>query len=221
MAVEQINKLFSEIVEMVRKIEADGIHSGCADDELLREARDIKQKTESFSYRNTDYFRYVEHYQNIREILSTKPWKGERVLDKILNSLYFEAIDNHINGVGVNCDKCHKFMGKCSYCPHCGKKLVPNEHSQLRITEDVGDVMDVYLSPDEYPETYKKKHTELVRSCGMTAREATELLKKNPIQLELFYSMDQGLFAVEAEAVECTSIYNPYNGAEIPNDNLS
>lgn len=111
-------------------------------------------------------------------------------------------------------------MGKCSYCPHCGKKLVPNEQSQLRITEDVGDVMDVYLSLDEYPETYKKKHTELVLSCGMTEREATELLKKSPIQLELFYSMDQGLFAVESEAVECSSIYNPYTGAEVSNDNL-
>lgn len=87
MAVEQINKLFSEIVEMVRKIEADGIHSGCADDELLREARDIKQKTESFSYRNTDYFRYVEHYQNIREILSTKPWKGENVARVVIRLL--------------------------------------------------------------------------------------------------------------------------------------
>lgn len=146
---------------------------------------------------------------------------ARRELDKILSSLYFEAIDNHVNGVGINCDKCHKFMGKCSYCPHCGKKLVSSEAgSQLRITEDVGDVLDVYLSPDEYPETYKKKHTELVQSCGMTEREATELLKKSPIQLELFYSMDQGLFAVESEAVECTSIYNPYNGAEIPNDNL-
>ena len=145
---------------------------------------------------------------------------AHRELDKILGSLYFEAIDNHINGIGVNCDKCHKFMGKCGYCPHCGKKLVPNEHSQLRITEDVGDVMDVYLSPDEYPETYKKKHTELVQSCGMTEREATELLKKSPIQLELFYSMDQGLFAVESEAVECSSIYNPYTGAEVANDNL-
>ena len=134
--------------------------------------------------------------------------------------MYFEAIDNHINGIGVNCDKCHKFMGKCSYCPHCGKKLVPNEQSQLRITEDVGDVMDVYLSLDEYPETYKKKHTELVLSCGMTEKEATELLKKSPIQLELFYSMDQGLFAVESEAVECSSIYNPYTGAEVANDNL-
>lgn len=146
---------------------------------------------------------------------------ARRELDKILGALYFETIDNHINGVGVSCDKCHKFMGKCCYCPHCGKKLVPNEQSQLRITEEVGDVLDVYLSPDEYPETYKKKHTELVQSCGMTEKEATELLKKNPIQLEFFYSMDQGLFAVESEAVECTSIYNPYNGAEIPNDNLS
>lgn len=146
---------------------------------------------------------------------------ARRELDKILSSLYFEAIDNHINGVGANCDKCHKFMGKCSYCPHCGKKLVASEAgARLRITKDVGDVLDVYLSHDKYPDTYKKKHTELIHSCGMTAREATELLKETPIQLELFYSMDQGLFAVESEAVECSSIYNPYTGAEVTNDNL-
>lgn len=84
MAVEQKNKLFSEIVEMVRKIEADGIHRGCVDDELLKEARDKEQKIESFSYRNTDYFRYVEHYQNIRDILSNKPWKGENVIKEVI-----------------------------------------------------------------------------------------------------------------------------------------
>lgn len=84
MAVEQTNKLFSEIVEMVRKIEADGIHMGCSDDELLREARGKEQKIESFSYRNTDYFRYVEHYQNIRDILSTKSWEGENVIKEVI-----------------------------------------------------------------------------------------------------------------------------------------
>ena len=146
---------------------------------------------------------------------------ARRELDKILSSLYFEAIDNQINGLGVSCDKCHNFIGKYDYCPHCGKKLVSNKAcSLLRITEDVGDVLDVYLTPDKFPETYTKKHTELVQSCGMTEKEATEVLKENPIQLELFYSMNQGLFAVESEAVECTSIYNPYNGTEIPNDNL-
>lgn len=84
MSVEQKNKLFSEIVEMVRKIEADGIHRGCVDDELLKEARDKEQKIESFSYRNTDYFRYVEHYQNIRDILSNKPWTGENVIKEVI-----------------------------------------------------------------------------------------------------------------------------------------
>ena len=84
MAVEQTTKLFFEIVEMVRKIEADGIHMGCVDDELLREARGKEQKIESFSYRNTDYFRYMEHYQNIKDILSNKPWKGENVIKEVI-----------------------------------------------------------------------------------------------------------------------------------------
>lgn len=84
MAVEQTNKLFSEIVEMVHKIEADGIHMGCSDDELLREAREKVQKIESFGYRNTDYFRYVEYYQNIRDILSNKSWEGENVIKEVI-----------------------------------------------------------------------------------------------------------------------------------------
>ena len=84
MAVEQTNKLFSEIVEMARKIEADGIHRGCADDELLREAREKEEEIARFGYCNTDYSRYLEHYHNIKDILSSKSWKGENVAKVII-----------------------------------------------------------------------------------------------------------------------------------------
>lgn len=84
MAVKQTNKLFSEIVEMVRKIEADGIHMGCSDDELLREARGKEEEIARFGYCNTDYSRYLEYYHNIKDILSTKSWKGENVAKVVI-----------------------------------------------------------------------------------------------------------------------------------------
>lgn len=84
MAVEQTNKLFSEIVEMVRKIEADGIHVGYSDDELLGEARDKEEEIARLGYCNTDYSRYLGHYHNIKDILSAKSWQGENVAKMLI-----------------------------------------------------------------------------------------------------------------------------------------
>ncbi|MFR9543600.1 MAG: hypothetical protein SNH27_16320, partial [Rikenellaceae bacterium] len=61
---------------------------------------------------------------------------------------------------------------------------------------------------------------ELIKQSGMTESEADDCLLTTPIQIELFYSAT-GLFAVEAEAVDNCEIYNPYDGKEIPNDNLT
>ncbi|MDC1809089.1 hypothetical protein POZ03_01275 [Bacteroides uniformis] len=78
-AVERINKLFSEMVEMVPKIKNDGIHIGCVDDELLEEAKKKEEEIISFYHRKTDYSRYLEHYQNIKDILTTQRWQEENV----------------------------------------------------------------------------------------------------------------------------------------------
>ena len=50
--------------------------------------------------------------------------------NKILGDLYFEAIDNHTQGLGYECDDCHQFKGKCSYCPNCGKKIASHQPSK-------------------------------------------------------------------------------------------
>lgn len=89
---------------------------------------------------------------------------------------------------------------------------------ELRITEETGDVIDVYPDSNKYPVIYQRKIHEL--TTGMTKEEAELYLLQSPIQLELFYDLDRGLFAVESEAVESCEIYNPYTGREIPNDNL-
>ena len=90
---------------------------------------------------------------------------------------------------------------------------------ELRITEDEGDVIDIYLSPNKTPVAYQRKKKELMESCGMLEDEAERRLL-HPIQIEIFYCYDQGLFGVEAEMLACCDVYNPYTGKEIPNDNL-
>ncbi len=89
--------------------------------------------------------------------------------------------------------------------------------SELRIREEEGHVIDVFLQPNTQP--YIARIAELI-NAGMSRGEAEEYLSTTPIQLELFYSASQGLFGVETEALESCEIYNPYSGDEIPNDNL-
>ena len=48
------------------------------------------------------------------------------------------------------------------------------------------------------------------------ARRATA----TPLTLELFYGIGQGLFAVESEPLDSIRVYNPYDGTEVPNENL-
>ena len=93
-----------------------------------------------------------------------------------------------------------------------------NKPQDLRITETQGDTIEIFLCPNKHPVAYQRKLWELVNQ-GMTRHEAETILLR-PLQLELFYDIDTGLFAVEAEATECCEIYNPYSSRIIPNDNL-
>ena len=43
-------------------------------------------------------------------------------------------------------------------------------------------------------------------------KEAESMVDKMVFNLEIYYSIDSGLFAVESEAVESGLIYNPYTG---------
>ncbi len=90
----------------------------------------------------------------------------------------------------------------------------------LRITEQEGDTIEVYLTPDKTPEAYQRKIHELVYLSGMSREEAENYLSITPVPLELFYDIDRGLFAVESGAAECCEVYNPFTGKEIPNENL-
>lgn len=74
------------------------------------------------------------------------------------------------------------------------------------------EVVDVYLSKNAHPIAYNAKLEELVKEAGMTQREAELYIETTPFQLELYYSYNQGLFGVEAEAVTDCDITNPYTG---------
>ncbi len=89
---------------------------------------------------------------------------------------------------------------------------------ELRIKEEEGQLIDVYLQP--HTEVFERRKRELI-GAGMSENEAETWLHTTPIQLELFYSTNQGLFGVEPEALDNIEIYNPYTGEEIPNDNLN
>lgn len=76
------------------------------------------------------------------------------------------------------------------------------------------ELVDIYLDQHRHPLAFKVKLHELMES-GMSEQEAKSFLMTNPIQMELYYSKDQGLFMIETDAVESTTIYNPYDGKQM------
>lgn len=73
------------------------------------------------------------------------------------------------------------------------------------------ETIDFYLDPIKHPLAYNAKLKELIE-CGMTEIEARTHLLKNPINLEIYYSANNGLFMVESEFLDCSLPYNPYDG---------
>jgi len=67
----------------------------------------------------------------------------------------------------------------------------------------------VTLDPEKTPIAYEQRVQSLM-TAGLD-RPASEVMALEPIELELYYDINAGLFAVEAEAVEAGTIYNPYS----------
>ncbi|OQA46903.1 MAG: hypothetical protein BWY47_01522 [Bacteroidetes bacterium ADurb.Bin302] len=82
---------------------------------------------------------------------------------------------------------------------------------------DEMETVDVYLSEDKTPVAFARKLKELLEQKAFNSEdEAKNWIRKTPFSMELYYSIDQGLFLVESEAVESDSeIYNPYTGEEL------
>jgi hypothetical protein len=78
------------------------------------------------------------------------------------------------------------------------------------------EVIEVLLTKSKTPIAYELKCNELIKECGMTQSEAETFLLQ-PLQLELVYSYNLGLWAIESEALESTDPFCPYTGTEIQN----
>ena len=86
-------------------------------------------------------------------------------------------------------------------------KLNDSDHYEI--------LCSVILDPEKHPIAYQSKLDELVRLSGMTEEEAVKFIRTTPIEMELYYSPDSGLFAVEAEAISGgATIFDPYTGIQ-------
>jgi hypothetical protein len=82
--------------------------------------------------------------------------------------------------------------------------------------EDCYESIMITLHEDKYPIAHKNKVDELMEQGAFDDREkAREWVNNTPIELEIYYEKDAGLFAVEAEAIDsCSeSLCSPYTKA--------
>lgn len=79
--------------------------------------------------------------------------------------------------------------------------------------------VNVFLTPDKTPIAYQNK-VQCLMSSGMTEAESRKLALE-PIELELYYEVGRGLFAVESEAVESCEICSPYSGEPLEEETES
>ena len=70
------------------------------------------------------------------------------------------------------------------------------DSDRLAIADETCEVIDIVTTPDAYPELFRRRV-----KC-----------------LELFYDIDRGGFAIDAEAVGNMPLYNPYTGKEISDE---
>lgn len=77
--------------------------------------------------------------------------------------------------------------------------------------------LNVYLSEDKTPIAFARKLKELMdQKTFNSEEEAKKWIRETPFEMEFYYSMDQGLFLVESEAVDSDiPIFNPYSGEEL------
>lgn len=81
---DNIERLFAKLTELVRRIEQDGIHTGRSDDVLLDAATREQYEITRYYYRNTDYSRFMDYNDRIRDYLRDKPWQDEDIVACII-----------------------------------------------------------------------------------------------------------------------------------------
>lgn len=72
--------------------------------------------------------------------------------------------------------------------------------------------IEIILSKEKFPIAYNNKIDELIENkVFKTREEAEKWLDNTPIEMELYYEKNYGLFLVESGAVESGTIYSPYS----------
>lgn len=90
----------------------------------------------------------------------------------------------------------------------------------LIVTETEGDTFDLQLSESSTPETFRRRAASLTGS-GLSESEARHVVATTPVPMEIFCDSERGIFAVEAEPLAYSPLFNPYTGEEIPNEKLN
>ncbi len=88
---------------------------------------------------------------------------------------------------------------------------------KLIIPAQEAETIDVLLSPNRHPIAFERK-VRCMMTSGLTRPEAEAYVLVTPLQLEIFYDVGQGLFALESEAIESITVFNPYTGDEVPKE---
>ena len=83
-----------------------------------------------------------------------------------------------------------------------------------KYNSDQIESIKIRLSENSNPICFKTKLNELVKN-GMTEQEARNYINTTDFDMEIYYEEDYGLFMVEADAVEGTSIFSPYSKEEM------
>ena len=101
--------------------------------------------------------------------------------------------------------------GAAGFVGHAvSKKLCELGHDVIGI-DNLNTYYDVNLKLDRlrHPIAFRRATLSLMDS-GLTEKEAESIIECQGFEMELFYEGDNGLFAVESEAVGNTTIYSPY-----------
>ena len=81
------------------------------------------------------------------------------------------------------------------------------------------ETIEVLLTRRTFPIAFQNKLNELMEQGAFDNEEdATKWIESTPIVLEIMYEKDNGLFAVESEAIECDTLVSPYSGERIECD---
>lgn len=99
------------------------------------------------------------------------------------------------------------------------KELHTLDHS-VAITDDEEEIVEVWTTPQTNPKTFRERVKSLMIS-GLSQSEAEQIASTEPMKLELFYDVELGSFAIDAEAVGNTPLYHPLRAMKYPMKRLS